>query len=255
MHNLSKIFVFSLALCNTLLSLKQDVHYARAMDIKYGSRFNVDFNDLSDVDISYSKGNMVTSISNDLEFYASSFSFNGVDKELQFGRNSHALIKNIGDGDELYMCFDLAGYVDVLSFELGMVNTNGKGNIILKVENSIDKGSTWLSVENSEKKVTMNSTYSLNLNTNYKSVRYKLVMANVNGVAGKNVALKSLSLEGKKIYPQSVSEPIKMIDECDCETYKTKFIELLQKYSDLSAYDKDVFKSVLTNDNVTSYYE
>lgn len=211
MHNLSKIFVFSLVLCNTLLSLKQDVHYVRAMDIKYGSRFNVDFNDLSDADISYSKGNMVTFISNDLEFYASSFSFNGVNKELQFGMNSHAL-RNIGDSDELYMCFDLAGYVDVLSFELETVNTNGKGNIILKVEYSIDKGSTWLSVENSEKKVTMNSTYSLNLNTNYKSVRYKLVMANVNGVAGKNVVLKSLSLEGKKIYPQSVSELIKMID-------------------------------------------
>ena len=193
-------------------------------------------------------------ISQSLEYYSTSFSFNSVTKELQFGRNTHAT-KNICETDELYMCFDLGGHIDDIIFDLGTINTNNKGNINLKVEYSLDKGDIWNSYLDSEKEVTSNSIYKVNVNKDYDIVRFKLVMSNVNNIAGKNVVIKSLKLTGNKIYPYSVKDLMNNIDNCNCETYKDQYLNLSSKYDNLSAYDKNIFDNALTSDNETTYLE
>ena len=131
MHNLKRLLMFSLATYNALFC-NQKIQYVNGENSNYGNSFNISFNDLSDSDISYSKGNMTTFRSNNLEYYASSFSFNAVNKELQFGRNTSAS-KNISEIDEMYMCFDLAGDIESINFLLGTINTNRTGDIVLKV--------------------------------------------------------------------------------------------------------------------------
>lgn len=253
MHNLKKILVILAFLVN-LFFAKPNVIFVKADTSNYNETFIQEFNDLSEVDISYSKGNNTTFISQSLEYYSTSFSFNSVTKELQFGRNTHAT-KNIGKTDELYMCFDLGGHIDNIIFDLGTINTNNKGNINLKVEYSLDKGNTWDSYLDSEKEVTSNSIYEVNVNKDYDIVRFKLVMSNVNNIAGKNVVIKSLKLTGNKIYPYAVSDLMNSIDNCNCETYKEQYLNLSNKYDNLSAYDKNIFDNALTSDNETAYLE
>ena len=253
MHNLKKILVVLAFLVN-LLFAKPNIFFVKADTSNYNETFIQEFNDLSEVDISYSKGNNTTFISQSLEYYSSSFSFNSVTKELQFGRNTHAT-KNIGETDELYMCFDLGGHIDNISFDLGTINTNNKGNINLKVEYSLDKGNTWNSYLDSEKEVTSNSIYEVKINKDYDIVRFKLVMSNVNNIAGKNVVIKSLKLTGNKIYPYAVSDLMNSIDNCNCETFKDQYLNLSNKYDNLSAYDKNIFDNALTSDNETTYLE
>lgn len=253
MHNLKKILVVLVFLVN-LFFAKPNVIFVKADTNNYNETFIQEFNDLSEVDISYSKGNNTTFISQSLEYYSTSFSFNSVTKELQFGRNTHAT-KNIGETDELYMCFDLGGHVDNISFDIGTINTNNKGNINLKVEYSLDKGNTWNSYLDSEKEVTSNSIYKVNVNKDYDIVRFKLVMSNVNNIAGKNVVIKSLKLTGNKIYPYAVSDLMNSIDNCNCETYKDQYLNLSNKYDNLSSYDKNIFDNALTSDNETTYLE
>lgn len=253
MHNSKKILVILAFLVN-LFFTKANISFVKAETSNYNEVFIQEFNDLSEVDISYSKGNNTTFISQSLEYYSTSFSFNSVTKELQFGRNTHAT-KNIGETDELYMCFDLGGHIDNISFDLGTINTNNKGNINLKVEYSLDKGNTWNSYLDSEKEVTSNSIYEVNVNKDCDIVRFKLVMSNVNNIAGKNVVIKSLKLTGNKIYPYSVKELMNNIDNCNCETYKDQYLNLSNKYDNLSAYDKNIFDNALTSDNATTYLE
>ncbi len=253
MHNLKKILVILAFLVN-LFFAKTNISFVKADTNNYNETFIQEFNDLSEVDISYSKGNNTTFISQSLEYYSTSFSFNSVTKELQFGRNTHAT-KNIGEIDELYMCFDLGGHVDNISFDIGTINTNNKGNINLKVEYSLDKGNTWNSYLDSEKEVTSNSIYKVNVNKDYDIVRFKLVISNVNNIAGKNVVIKSLKLTGNKIYPYAVSDLMNSIDNCNCETYKDQYLNLSNKYDNLSSYDKNIFDNALTSDNETTYLE
>lgn len=253
MHNLKKILVILVFIVN-LFFAKPNISSVKADTSNYNEVFIQEFNDLSEVDISYSKGNNTTFISQSLEYYSTSFSFNSVTKELQFGRNTHAT-KNIGETDELYMCFDLGGHVDNISFDLGTINTNNKGNINLKVEYSLDEGNTWNSYLDSEKEVTSNSIYEVKINKDYDIVRFKLVMSNVNNIAGKNVVIKSLKLTGNKIYPYAVSYLMNSIDNCNCETYKDQYLNLSNKYDNLSAYDKNIFDNALTSDNETTYLE
>lgn len=97
--------------------------------------------------------------------------------------------------------------------------------------------------------------YDVDITANYDSVRYKLLIANVNNVAGKNLVIKSFSITGENIYPQAVSDLIKSIDSCNCNTYNESYLDLINKYDALSYNEKEVFQCILTNDNVTTYYE
>ena len=45
------------------------------------------------------------------------------------------------------------------------------------------------------------------------------------------------------------------IDNCNCETYKDQYLNLSNKYDNLSSYDKNIFDNALTSDNETTYLE
>lgn len=253
MKIIKKFFIVFFACCSLLLNSNEQTKVVLSEESQIG--FYNEFNDLSESDISYKKGNNTTFTSHDLTYYASSFSFNSVTKQLQFGRNTSATT-NIGEEDELSMEFDLGGYIEYLKLDIGTININSTGsNIIFKVKYSLDFGNTYIDVEGSEKELTGNELYSLYINNTYDSIRFKFVITNVNNVAGKNMVINSLTLLGSKIYAYSISHLIKIIDGCSCQNIRTEYENIVEAYEALSESDKLIFNDVLTEDGQTTYLE
>ena len=216
--------------------------------------FYNEFNDLSSVDIGWGKGNNTTFISHDYTYYASSFSYNCVNKELQFGR-SRTASNNISDEDELRMEFDLSGYVEYLKLDIGTVNVNNTGNIEFKVQFSTDFGKTYNDIDGSITTIVGNETYSLYVNESYESIRYKFVITNVNSVPGKNMVIKNMQITGSDLYVYSISHLVQMIDDCTCDNIRLNYENIISEYEKLSEREREIFDNLLTDDGQVTYKE
>ncbi|MCH5180138.1 MAG: hypothetical protein J1F32_02850 [Erysipelotrichales bacterium] len=251
MKNIFKTFILVVSCFLFGFSQKSNMSVAHAEEIV---GFYNEFNDLSTTDIGYSKGNNTTFISHNYTYYASSFSYNCVNKELQFGRSSTATM-NISNEDYLSMEFDLNGYVEYIKLDIGTINLNRTDAIQFKVQYSTDFGKTYSDVNGSLKTMTGNETYSLYVDKTYDAVRFKFVIANVNEIAGKNMVIQSLSITGSNLYVYSIGHLVKMIDECTCDNVRLNYQNIASEYEKLSDYEKEVFDNLLTEDGQTTYKE
>lgn len=252
MNKIFKTLVLVMTCFLLVFSQKTNIVTTHASEV---SEFYNEFNDLSSVDIGYGKGNNTTFISHDYTYYASSFSYNCVNKELQFGRSTTATT-NITDEDELRMEFDLSGYIEYVKLDIGTVNINRTGsNIEFKVQYSTDFGKTYNDVEGSLKTIVGNETYSLLIDDSFESIRYKFVISNVNGIAGKNMVIKNMHIVGRNLYAYSISHLVEMIDNCTCDNIRLNYENIIDGYNKLSENEKEIFNKLLTEDGQTTYKE